>query len=137
MKRKTDSHIFKMAQGAGMSALLLALLFLASPEAHGHDVMADKDPANDWIQGLANGEDVPCCGNNDCHPVHAGGLEISSEGDFKVEIGGSWFQVPERNLLRDSSPDGRPWVCPKREPIFSGFTYRVEGVRCLLLPMLM
>jgi hypothetical protein len=103
-------------------------------DARAHDLLADSDPNNDWIQGLANGENVPCCGNNDCYPLAADALEISSDGVFSVEIAGNWFEVPERSLLRDMSPDGRPWICPKQEPTASGYMYVVRGVRCLLLP---
>ena len=114
-----------------------AIMFLTSFTApgYGHDIRADSSPDNDWIQGLADSENVPCCGNNDCYPVRANSLEISSDGAFKVEIGGTWFAVPEQSLLRDMSPDGRPWVCPKQEPIAGGYMYTVRGVRCLLLPM--
>jgi hypothetical protein len=119
-----------------LASFLLALPFLivCSLGAPAHDTMADGDAHNDWIQGLANSENVPCCGNNDCFPLRAGNLEIAPDGAFKVEIGGKWFLVPEPNLLRDRSPDGRPWVCPKREPTASGYMYTVRGVRCLLLP---
>jgi hypothetical protein len=118
---------------SGCAALCFIAIF-TSP-GHGHDILADGDPHNDWLQGLSNSENVPCCGNNDCYPVPANALEISLEGAFKVEIGGTWFAVPEQNLLRDMSPDGRPWVCPKQEPTAAGYMYVVRGVRCLLLPM--
>ena len=96
--------------------LVLVSLILASSKTWAHEILADGDPHNNWIQGLANSENVPCCGNNDCYPLPAGALQISPDGVFKVEISGDWFTVPERNLLRDRSPDGRPWVCPKQEP---------------------
>jgi hypothetical protein len=113
----------------------LSCLLCAFSPTHAHDTLADHNARNNWIEGLANHENVPCCGNNDCYPLAAGALRISSDGVFKVDIGGSWFDVPERSLLRDMSPDGRPWVCPKPEPTASGYSYVVRGVRCLLLPM--
>jgi hypothetical protein len=115
--------------------LALASLLCAFSPTQAHDILADGHSQNDWIEGLANNENVPCCGNNDCYPLAASGLQISSNGVFSVEIDGSWFEVSERSLLRDMSPDGRPWVCPKQEPTASGYMYVVRGVRCLLLPM--
>jgi hypothetical protein len=114
---------------------MFAYLFFAASQVQAHGILTDGDPHNDWIQGLANSENVPCCGNNDCYPLPAGSLQIAPDGAFKVEVGGYWFLVPEQSLLRDRSPDGRPWVCPKREPTASGYMYTVRGVRCLLLPM--
>jgi hypothetical protein len=114
---------------------MFALLCLASSQTQAHEIFVDGDPHNDWINGLANSENVPCCGNNDCYPLPAGSLQISADGAFQVEIGGYWFLVSERSLLRDRSPDGRPWVCPKQEPSAGGYMYTVRGVRCLLLPM--
>jgi hypothetical protein len=116
-------------------ALILGCLLAASSPIQAHEILIDGDPDNDWIEGLANSENVPCCGDNDCYPLPADGLQISPEGAFKVEIGGSWFPVPEQNLLRDRSPDGRPWICPRKEPSAAGYMYTVNGVRCLLLPM--
>jgi hypothetical protein len=92
--------------------------------------------ANDWIEGLVNGENVLCCGANDCYPLKLGALQLSPDGDFTVEIGGRWFPVLERYLLRDRSPDGRAWACPQWESINFGLS-PVRGVRCLLLPMTM
>lgn len=86
-----------------LSRSFFVLAFL-SPTATGgsaHDTLQDGNPGNDWIQGLANGENTPCCGHNDCYPLHTGGLEISSDGVFRVEIRGQWFSVPEPSLLRD------------------------------------
>ena len=119
----------------GRRILMFALLCLASSQTQAHEIFVDGDPHNDWINGLANSENVPCCGNNDCYPLPAGSLQISADGAFQVEIGGYWFLVSERSLLRDRSPDGRPWVCPKQEPSAGGYMYTVRGVRCLLLPM--
>jgi len=118
-------------------ALLLATVLLASSQAQTHDLHADADPANDWIEGLANGENVSCCGSNDCYPLAASALQFTRSGDLAVEIGGSWFRVLERRLLRDSSPDGRAWVCPQSESTGGGYMYSVQGVRCLMLPMVM
>jgi hypothetical protein len=115
--------------------LAIAWLLTAFSLTQAHEILGDGNSHNDWIQGLANSENVPCCGNNDCYPLAVGALQISSDGSFTVEIGGSWFPVPEHSLLRDMSPDGRPWVCPKQEPAASGYMYMVRGVRCLLLPM--
>jgi hypothetical protein len=115
--------------------LTLACLFSVFSPTEAHEILADGDPHNDWIQGLANSENVPCCGSNDCYPLPTSAMKISSDGVFTVEIGGNWFPVPEKSLLRDMSPDGRPWVCPKQEPAASGYMYMVRGVRCLLLPM--
>jgi hypothetical protein len=115
--------------------LALACLLSAFSPTQAHDILVDGNPQNDWIEGLVDNENVPCCGNNDCYPLAANALQISSAGVFSVEIGGSWFEVPERGLLRDMSPDGRPWVCPKQVPTASGYVYVVRGVRCLLLPM--
>ena len=115
--------------------LVFAALVLTAFGSSAHDTANDGDPENDWIQGLANAEGSSCCGHNDCYPIPANDLEISGEGVFRVEIAGRWFTVAEPNLLRDSSPDGRPWVCPKQEPAAGGFMYTVRGVRCLLVPM--
>ena len=117
--------------------LLLAALLLASPHVQAHDLRADSDPANDWIEGLANDENVPCCGTTDCHPLQPGALQFSPGGDFTVEIGGRWFLVLERYLVRDSSPDGRAWACPQWEFTGGGYIRSLQGVRCLLLPMVM
>ena len=79
---------------SGCAAVVFIAAFTAA--GHGHDIMADSSPDNDWIQGLADSENVPCCGNNDCYPVQANSLGISFDGAFKVEIGGTWFAVLSR-----------------------------------------
>lgn len=117
--------------------VMLAITLTQLTQASGHDLLADADPYNDWIQGLANNDQVPCCGTNDCYPLPRGEIEVTAAGEFRVSIDGSWFSVTEKQVVRDSSPDGRPWVCPERKARVSGFMYSVEGVRCLLLPMLM
>jgi hypothetical protein len=116
-------------------ALMLGLLISVSLPIKAHEILLDGNPANDWIESLANSENEPCCGNDDCYPLPAHALQISPEGAFRVEIGGSWFPVAEQNLLRDRSPDGRPWICPKKGSSAAGYLYTVQGVRCLLLPM--
>jgi hypothetical protein len=115
--------------------LLFVFLCLPASGSYAHDTSRDGDGGNDWIGGLANAENVPCCGHNDCYPIQTGSLQISDDGVFRVEIRGRWFSVPEPSLLRDRSPDGRPWVCPKQESAAGGYMYIVRGVRCLLLPM--
>jgi hypothetical protein len=121
-----------------VTPLVLAVVMLTEcSQARAHDLLADGDPYNDWIQGLANGEKVSCCGTNDCYALPQGAIAVTTAGEFKVSINGSWFNVAEKQVVRDSSPDGRPWVCPERKARVSGFMYSVEGVRCLLLPMLM
>jgi hypothetical protein len=117
--------------------LPLTGLLLAFSQAQAHDLGADADPANDWIEGLANGENASCCGANDCYPLRPGALQATRDGSFAVEISGEWFSVPTPHLVRDSSPDGRVWACPQRESTAGGFMYRVQGIRCLLLPMMM
>jgi hypothetical protein len=117
--------------------LLLAAMWLVSSQVNAHDLRADADPANDWIEGLANGEDAACCGTHDCYPLPRGSLQFGPGGDFTVEIDGERFLVLERYLLRDVSPDGRAWACPQWESTGGGFMRRVQGVRCLLLPMVM
>src|SRR5262245_66695706 len=115
--------------------LLFTVVCLPVSGSYAHDTTRDGDATNDWIGGLANGESVACCGHNDCYPVQTGGLQISDDGVFRVEIRGRWFSVPEPSLMRDRSPDGRPWVCPKQESAAGGYSYTVRGIRCLLLPM--
>jgi hypothetical protein len=114
---------------------LLAGLGLAAPQARAHEITKDGDPSNDWIEGLKNGNGKSCCGNNDCRPVVAGGLTASPEGGLAVEIEGNRFHVPESSIVSHSSPDGRAWICPDRRPSL-GLMYRIQGVRCLLLPPL-
>src|SRR5262245_8363500 len=87
------------AVALGRQFLMLAFLFLAASQVQAHEILTDGDPHNDWIQGLANSDNVPCCGNNDCYPLPAGSLQIAPDGAFKVEVGGYWFSVPEQNLL--------------------------------------
>jgi len=131
------THFSMVRIGAffAQKALMLSLVTAMSLPIQAHEILVDGDPGNDWIEGLANSENVPCCGDNDCYPLPAHALQISSEGTFKVEIGGSWFPVPEQHLLRDRSPDGRPWICPMKRSSAAGYLYTVQGVRCLLLPM--
>ena len=117
--------------------LLLAFVLLGSAQVRAHDLRADADPVNDWIEGLANGDNDSCCGTNDCYPLQSDALQFSPDGDFMVEIGDRWIPVLERHLLRDRSPDGRAWVCPKFELTAGGYMRRVQSVRCLLLPMVM
>jgi hypothetical protein len=114
--------------------LLFASLALTTSPGKAHDGRMDADPANDWIDGLANGNGASCCGSNDCYPLPPGALQLTPKTSFSVEIGGHWFVVPEYTLLRDSSPDGRAWVCPHWKSVAGGFMYVVEGVRCVLLP---
>jgi hypothetical protein len=125
----------KTAASFTSKALMLSLLTAVSLPIQAHEILVDGDPGNDWIEGLANSENVPCCGDNDCYPLPAHALQISPAGTFKVEIGGSWFPVPEQNLIRDRSPDGRPWICPMKRSSAAGYLYTIQGVRCLLLPM--
>src|SRR5918993_4765955 len=108
-------------------ALMLGVLTAVSLPIQAHEILVDGDRENDWIEGLANSENVPCCGDNDCYPLPAHALQISAEGTFKVEIGGSWFPVPEQNLLRDRSPDGGPLICPTKGPSAAGYMYTVQG----------
>jgi len=125
----------KIASVLTQKALILGMLTAVALPIQAHEIHVDGDRENDWIEGLVNSENVPCCGDNDCYPLPAEGLQISPEGAFKVAIGGSWFTVPEQNLLRDRSPDGRPWICPMQRSSAAGYLYTIEGVRCLLLPM--
>jgi hypothetical protein len=84
--------------------LFLAALLLASAGVQAHDLRADTDYTNDWLEGLSNGENVACCGVNDCYPLRPEMLQLSYDGNLMVEIDGQWFLVPERYLLRDRSP---------------------------------
>jgi hypothetical protein len=121
-----------------VTTVVLTLAMVAHfSQAHAHDLLADGDPNNDWIERLANGDKTSCCGANDCYALAQGALVVTTAGEFRVSINGSWFSVAEKQVVRDSSPDGRPWVCPERKARISGYMYSVEGVRCLLLPMLM
>jgi hypothetical protein len=120
---------------AYMTVFLLAVsLPLSAAQVWAHDTFADGDPSNDWLKNLRNSDAETCCGKNDCLPMQPGALRLSPGNEFKVEIGGHWFSVPHSNLVRQSSPDGRAWVCPKWRTTAGGFSYRVEGVRCLILP---
>jgi len=114
--------------------LVLWLVVPAAAELRAHDNRADGDPSNDWIEGLANADDEACCGNNDCRPLLPGALQSTPGSGLSVEIDHRLYEVPERSLLRDSSPDGRAWVCPKFKSMSGGYSYRIEGIRCLLLP---
>jgi hypothetical protein len=116
---------------------LFAISLLACTRAVAHDLHADADPANDWIQGLTNSEKALCCGTNDCYPLHSGALRISADGELTVQVEGAWYPVLEPYLLRDASPDGRAWVCPRMKSTAGGYVYSVQSVRCLLLPMVM
>jgi hypothetical protein len=108
-------------------------LLLAAVPARAHDTHADGNPRNDWIADLKNSSGQQCCGNDDCRPVRVGGLTASATGGIAVEIAGRRFAVSDDSLVYDASPDGRAWVCPDLRPVF-GFSYSIEGVRCLLLP---
>lgn len=114
--------------------LLALLLLLATAPAQAHDTFADGDPANDWLRALRNMNAEKCCDKNDCYPLQAGALKLSPDNDFKVEIRGHWFMAPHSNVVRETIPDGRAWVCPKWQSYGGGYAYRVKGVRCLILP---
>jgi hypothetical protein len=101
-----------------------------------HDIHADGHTANDWIEKLVNGSGASCCGQNDCYPLPPGALRFSPGAEFSVEIRGHWLNVPQPNVLPDSSPDGRAWICPNWAAL-GGFFYTVQGVRCVLLPPFM
>jgi len=145
MRLPAPSHMAEHARrgrGEGLWRLVRRVLQLgwvmfALSQAEAHDIRADADPSNDWIEGLINGEDALCCGSNDCYPLSAGALQASPDGNFMVEVKGDWFLVPSQHLLRDRSPDGRAWACPQRESAGGGFMYKVRGIRCLLLPRMM
>ena len=49
--------------------IFLATLLLASTSVQAHDLRADADYTNDWLEGLSNGDNVACCGANDCYPL--------------------------------------------------------------------
>lgn len=117
--------------------LLIATALFAATPGQAHDFLADADPTNDWIEGLANGENDWCCGTNDCYPLGPGALQVTPQGEFVVQVNGQQYHVAKRYLLRDSSPDGRAWVCPKWKSSAAGYLYSVQSVRCLLLPRLM
>ena len=126
---------FPSGAACRMTSLLLAILLpLGAAQVRAHDTYADGDLSNDWIRGLRNSDAELCCDNNDCYPVQPGALRFSPGSDFTVEIDDRWFSVPDRSLLRESSPDGRAWVCPKWQSTTGGYSYSVKGVRCLLLP---
>lgn len=120
----------------GPSAALCAAFLLAMVHTEAHENAMDGNPSNDWIEGLKNSTGKSCCGNNDCRPVVAGGLVSSPRGGLLVEIDGRRFQVPEGSIVPETSPDGRAWVCPDLRAPPGGFTYSIQGVRCLLLPPL-
>jgi hypothetical protein len=120
---------------ARMTGIVLALLLpLSAAQVRAHDTFADGDPANDWLRDLRNTDAEKCCDRNDCYPVQPGALRFSPDSEFKVEIKGRWFLVPHRHVLHQSIPDGRAWVCPKWRSTAGGYSYRVKGVRCLILP---
>lgn len=127
LKRQRSSSVL-------IACLLLLLLTAPGAELRAHDNHADGDASNDWIEGLVNTEDEACCGNNDCTPLLPGALQSTPDNGLSVRIRHHWFQVPEHSVLRDSSPDGRAWVCPRWKSISGGYSYRIEGIRCLLLP---
>lgn len=120
---------------ARMTGFFLALLLpLSTVQVRAHDTFADGDPANDWLIDLRNKDAEKCCDKNDCYPLQPGALQFSPDSEFKVEIMGRWFLAPHRNVLHQSIPDGRAWVCPKWRSTAGGYSYRVKGVRCLILP---
>jgi hypothetical protein len=121
---------------AGLAALaVIASLLLGASPAAAQELMKDGDPSNDWIDGLKNSNGHACCGNNDCRPAVAGSLTSSLEGRLQVEIGGRRFAVPDSSIVPGVSPDGRLWVCPDLRPVSEGgYTYSIQGIRCLLLP---
>ena len=120
--------------GRILTVFTAGFFMLSISQVNAHDLKRDGDPANDWIEGLENSNGSACCGTNDCHPVGAGLLRSSPEGRLTIELEGRRFLVPKENILPESSPDGRAWACAERRPTSGGFSYRVEGVRCVLLP---
>jgi hypothetical protein len=113
---------------------LFAIPFLTLAPALPHELRKDGDPSNDWIEGLKNSSGHACCGNNDCRPAASGSLTSRPGGSLQVEVGGSRFAVPEASIVRETSPDGRTWVCPDLRPVLGGYAYSVIGIRCLVLP---
>ncbi|WP_193367018.1 hypothetical protein [Pelagibius marinus] len=123
------------ATAARLIGLFLALLLtLGTAQVRAHDTFADGDPSNDWLRGLRNLDAEKCCDKNDCYPVQPGALKLSPDNEFKVQIWGRWFAAPHRHVLQQNIPDGRAWVCPKWRSTAGGYSYRVKGVRCLILP---
>ncbi|WP_170134902.1 hypothetical protein [Acuticoccus kandeliae] len=120
---------------SALAAALAMALLLAPSASKGHAILADGNPANDWIAGLMNADEEACCGNNDCRPLGQAQLELTLDGGFRVHVAGRRFPVPAASILRDRSPDGRAWMCPRLEAA-TPFSYRIAGVRCLLLPMM-
>ena len=62
--------------------IFFVLSLLVCDRAVAHDLHADANPANDWIQGLENAEKALCCGTNDCYPLQSGALKISPDGEL-------------------------------------------------------
>jgi hypothetical protein len=123
------------ATATRLIGIVLALsLPLGTAQVRAHDTFADGDPSNDWLRGLRNLDSEKCCDKNDCYPVQPGALQLSPNNEFKVQIWGRWFLAPHRHVLHQSIPDGRAWVCPKWRSTAGGYSYRVKGVRCLILP---
>lgn len=114
--------------------LLVVVLSFCLTQVRAHDTRADNDPSNDWIEGLTNRDDEACCGNNDCSPLRTDALRVTNDSTFSVEIDKRWYLVPERNVVPDSSPDGRAWACLKWIPATGGYSYKIGEIRCLLLP---
>jgi hypothetical protein len=127
--RRTNPNASSVAK-----ASIVFLATVCSPLAMAHDILADGDHANDWIKELKNGNGEGCCGDNDCRPLERGNLTTTSSGRLGVLLHGQVFLVPESSILRENSPDGRAWACPKMIPSLGGFSYSVVGIRCLLLP---
>ncbi len=125
---------------SGVAVRLLsvaAFLVVSGAQPLAHETARDGDPTNDWIERLSNAIAQNCCGENDCSPLGSGDLLSLDSGGFRAMIGGNWHNVPDHAIVRDASPDGRPWVCEQREAAPPGsYRYIVVGVRCLLLPRL-
>jgi hypothetical protein len=103
--------------------LALAAILLAAPAW-----------AHDPYEGIVNAAGTPCCGSYDCAPTVPGGVRIEDE-QYYVLVGDEWWPVPADRLARDQSPDGQPHVCPQRE--LTHFQGQIQGIRCLILPMVM
>lgn len=76
---------------------LLAVLFLCSLPGQG---LARHGQVPKWLDGMRDGENTSCCGNQDC--IHVASIQILGEqnGMSWIAVDGNMFQIYPKSLIK-------------------------------------
>lgn len=92
-----------------MAVTLLALYALLSWSMLG--TASGHSDATPWLQGLTNGVNTKCCGEDDCIPVESIEVIATNEKTIHILINGSMIAQIRRTSVVPITCDKRPHIC--------------------------